>query len=275
VGLGESGRTCRIEIGDSGSNAGGRDPKGDSTVTFQPSEQGRPYAAASGEQGTLDLRAGTQAQGAYLNQAFFWMFAGLLLTAAIGYVVQTNEAILSFVASNFFLVIIVQFALVMTIQFGIRRLPATLALGLFFAYAASLGFTVMAIVLIVYDTATIATAFFSAAAMFGGAALYGYTTKRSLASLGGFLFMALIGLIVASVVNLFVGSDAFGWLISIFGVGLFTVLTAFHVQRIANGDLVPWTGSVEKAAVLGATLLYLDFVNLFLFLLRLFGGGRR
>ena len=243
-------------------------------MTFQPNEQGRPYGAAGSQQGTIDLRAGTQTQGAYLNQAFFWMFAGLLLTAAIGYVVQTNQTILRFVASNFLPIIIGQFVLVMAIQFGIRRLPATVALAMFFAYAASLGFTVMALVLIVYDTPTIATAFFSAAAMFGGAALYGYTTKRSLASLGGFLFMAVIGLIVASVVNLFVGSDTFGWIISIVGVVLFTVLTAFHVQRIANGDLVLWTGSVEKAAVLGATLLYLDFVNLFLFLLRLFGTRR-
>ena len=242
-------------------------------MTFQPNEQGRPYGDA-GRQGALDLRAGTQTQGAYLTQAFFWMFAGLLLTAAVGWVVQSNESVLRFVANNFFLIIIAQFALVLGIQFGIRRLPATIALGMFFVYAASMGVTVMALVLLVYDTATIATAFLSASAMFGGAALYGYTTKRSLASLGGFLVMGVIGLIVASVVNVFVGSDTVGWIISLIGVGLFTVLTAFHVQRIASGDLALWTGSVEKAAVLGATLLYLDFVNLFLFLLRLLGGRR-
>jgi len=243
-------------------------------VTFQPNEQGRPFGAAGNQQGAIDLRVGTQAQGSYLTQAFFWMFAGLLLTAAVGWVVQSNETVIRFVANNFFLVIIAQFALVLGIQLGIRRLPATLALGLFFVYAASLGVTVMAIVLLVYDTPSIATAFLSSSAMFGGAALYGFTTKRSLASIGGFLVMAVIGLIVASVVNLFIGSDTFGWIISIIGVVLFTVLTAFHVQRIANGDLVLWTGSVEKAAVLGATLLYLDFVNLFLFMLRLFGDRR-
>lgn len=243
-------------------------------MTFQPNEQGRPYAAASGQQGTLDLRAGSQTQGAYLTQAFFWMFAGLLLTAAVGWFAQSNASVVRFVANNFFPIIIAQFALVLGIQFGIRRLPATAALGLFFVYAASIGVTVMAIVLLVFDTASIATAFLSASAMFGGAALYGYTTKRSLASLGGFLFMGVIGLVVASVVNMFVGSDTLSWIISIVGVGLFTVLTAFHVQRIANGDLVIWTGSVEKAAVLGALLLYLDFVNLFLFLLRLFGSSR-
>jgi FtsH-binding integral membrane protein len=216
---------------------------------------------------------------AFITQAFFWMFVGLLVSAGVAWFVQTNDRLLQFAAENFFLIAIGQIAIVFGISFGINRISATAALGLFFVYAASMGLT-LGLIITAYlsqpgGAASVVTAFLSASAMFGGAALYGYTTKRSLASLGGFLFMALIGLIVASVVNLFVGSDAFGWLISIFGVGLFTVLTAFHVQRIANGDLVPWTGSVEKAAVLGATLLYLDFVNLFLFLLRLFGGGRR
>ena len=240
-------------------------------MTFQTNEPG---GYTSAQPGAIDLRAGTQSQGAYLNQAFFWMFAGLLLTAAVGVIVQSNETVLRFVANNFLIILIAQFALVMGISFGIRRINATVALGLFFIYAASLGFTVLAIVLQVYPAATIATAFFSAAAMFGGAALYGYTTKRSLASLGGFLLMAVIGLVVASVVNIFVGSDTVSWIISIVGVVIFTALTAFHVQRIANGDLALATGSVEKAAVLGALLLYLDFVNIFLFLLRLFGGNR-
>lgn len=242
-------------------------------TVFQPNQPGGQLGAGA-QPGALDLRAGTQTQSAYLNQAFFWMFAGLLLTAAVGFLVKSNEAVLEFVASNFLLILVAQFALVLGIQFGIRRISATIALGMFFVYAASVGFTVLAIVLLVYPGATVATAFFSAAAMFGGAALYGYTTKRSLASIGGFLTMAVIGLIVAMVVNLFLNSDTVGFLISIAGVVLFTVLTAFHVQRIANGDLAIWTGSVEKAAVFGALLLYLDFVNLFLFLLRIFGGRR-
>lgn len=240
---------------------------------FQPNQPGGQYGTGA-QPGSIDLRAGTQTQGAYLNQAFFWMFAGLLLSAAVGFLVSSNETILEFVASNFLPIVIAQFVLVLAIQFGIRRLSATVALLMFFVYAASVGFTVLAIVLIVYPTATVATAFLSASAMFGGAALYGYTTKRSLASIGGFLFMALIGLIVAMVVNMFLNSDTMAFVISIAGVILFTVLTAFHVQRIANGDLAIWTGSVEKAAVYGALLLYLDFVNLFLFLLRIFGGRR-
>ena len=117
-----------------------------------------------------------------------------------------------------------------------------------------------------------ATAFLSASAMFGAAALYGATTKRSLAGLGGILVMGLIGIIVASLINLFVGNNALGWIISIVGVVIFTALTAYDVQRIQAGDLAARTGSMEKAAVIGALHLYLDFVNLFLFLLRLVGN---
>ena len=241
---------------------------------FQPNQPGGPYAQGT-QPGAVDIRTNTQTQGAYLNQAFFWMFAGLLLTAAVGFLVQSNQAILQFVARNFLLIIIAQFAIVLAIQFGIRRMSATIALGLFFVYAASIGFTVLAIVLLVYPGATVATAVLSASAMFGGAALYGYTTKRSLVGMGRFLFMALIGLIVAMVVNWFVGSALIDYVISIIGVLIFTALTAYHVQRIASGNLAVATGSVEKAAVFGALLLYLDFVNLFLFLLRIFGGGRR
>lgn len=221
----------------------------------------------------VDVRTDARAQGAYLTQAFFWMFAGLLLTAGIAAFVQGDETLISFAAQNFLLLIIAQFALVLVIQFGIGRINATVALGLFFVYAASLGITIGLIVSL-YLYTSVATAFLSAAGMFGGAALYGYTTKRSLVGMGGYLRMGVIGLVVAMVVNLFLGADPLGWLISLIGVVLFTVLTAYHVQRIAKGDLVVATGSVEKAAVIGALALYLDFVNLFLFLLRLTGGRR-
>jgi FtsH-binding integral membrane protein len=102
--------------------------------------------------------------------------------------------------------------------------------------------------------------------------VYGHVTKRSLAGLGGLLIMGVVGLLIASVINLFILNDTVSWIISIIGVVIFTALTAYDVQRIQNGDLAIWTGSTEKAAVLGALHLYLDFVNLFLFLLRLFGN---
>jgi FtsH-binding integral membrane protein len=212
-------------------------------------------------------------RSAFLTQAFFWMFAGLLVTAAIAAYVQFNAGILDFGERNFLIVIIAQFALVIGIQWGIRRLSATLALGLFFVYAASLGVTIGVIVSF-YQGASVATAFLTAGAMFGGAALYGYTTKRSLAGIGVFAGMAVWGLIVAILVNFFFQNSALSYIISIIGVILFTILTAFDVQRIAAGQLVQALGSVEKAAVLGALRLYLDFVNLFLFLLRIMGGRR-
>jgi FtsH-binding integral membrane protein len=215
----------------------------------------------------------TTVPAALLTQAFLWMFAGLLLTAGVAAVVQTNEALLAFSESNFMLLIIGQLVVVFAINLGINRLGATAALGLFFVYAASLGLTIGLIVSL-YTSTSVATAFLSAAAMFGGAALYGATTKRSLVGIGGILSMAVIGLIVAMVINIFLPSGPFGLILSIIGVVIFTALTAYNVQRIQAGDLVARYGSVEKAAVIGALSLYLDFVNIFLFLLRIFGSRR-
>jgi uncharacterized protein len=221
----------------------------------------------------VDVRTDAQTKGAYLTHAFFWMFAGLLLTAGVAAFVQGNEALLTFAASNFLILIVAQLVLVLAIQFGISRLNATVALGLFFVYAASLGITIGLIVSL-YTGESVATAFVSAAGMFGAAALYGFVTKRSLAGLGTYLFMGVIGLFIAMAVNIFLGSSTVSLIISIIGVGLFTILTAYHVQRISQGNLATALGSSEKAAVIGALLLYLDFINLFLFLLRLTGGRR-
>jgi FtsH-binding integral membrane protein len=123
-----------------------------------------------------------------------------------------------------------------------------------------------------YTVPSVITSFFSAAAMFGAAALYGYTTKRSLSGLGSYLWMGMIGVIVASIVNLWLGSGPIGWVIALIGVVVFTVYTAYDVQRIGYGDYLTATGSIEKASVLGAVHLYINFVNIFLFLLRLLGS---
>ena len=215
---------------------------------------------------------------AFITQAFFWMFVGLLISAGVAAVVQVNPRLLDFAAENFFLIAIGQLILVFGISFGITRINATLALGLFFVYAASMGLT-LGLILTAYlsepgGQASVVTAFLSAAAMFGAAAIYGAVTKRDLSSIGRILFMGLIGLIVASVLNLFLGSSQITWVISIVGVVIFTGLTAWDVQRIQNGTFAVATGSMEKGAVIGALALYLDFINLFLFLLRLFGGSR-
>lgn len=210
---------------------------------------------------------------ALLSQAFLWMFAGLLLTAGVAFVVQSNASVRANVEGMILPIFIGQLALVWAIGLGIRRMNATLALGLFFVYAATLGFT-MAVIVSFYTGESVVTAFVSASAMFGAAGLYGVVTKRSLAGIGGTLMIGIVGLIVASLINVFFASGTLTWVISIIGVVIFTALTAYDTQRISSGVLVTQTGSVEKAAVLGALSLYLDFVNLFLFLLRLFGSRR-
>ena len=205
--------------------------------------------------------------------AFGWMFAGLLLTAGVAFLVATSESLIETVASLWIVLAIGQIALAIGIQAVINRVSPTVSLGLFFVFAATMGLTIGVIVTL-YTGESVATAFFSAAAMFGGAAIYGATTRRELAGLGGILSMGLIGLIAAMVVNLFLGSSPLGWLISVIGVVLFTVLTAFDVQRITRGDYAAFAGTMERASILAALHLYLNFINLFLFLLRLIGSGR-
>ena len=206
-----------------------------------------------------------------LTQTFAWMFAGLLLTAAIAFFVSQNETVINTVGEYWLLVFFGQLGLAVVIQAGMSRLSPTLALGLFFAFAASFGFTIGVIVSF-YTGESVATAFFSAGAMFGAAAIYGVTTKRRLDSIGNYLFMGMIGVFVASIVNIWLGSSPLGWIIALVGVIVFTVWTAYDVQQISYGNYVTQLGSEEKAAVLGAVHLYISFVNIFLFLLRLLGS---
>jgi FtsH-binding integral membrane protein len=222
----------------------------------------------------VGVRPTAQLSAGFLSQAFTWMFAGLLLTAGIAYVVQSS-ARLTQIASDFLLpAIVLEIAVVFAISLAINRINALMALGLFFVYAAVNGLTI-GLIVSYYTTASVAAAFVSAAGMFGAAAVYGAVTKRSLATIGGYLTMALIGLIVAMLVNFFLQSSALSYVISIVGVIIFVGLTAWDTQRISRGDLAVMTGSMEKGAVLGALILYLDFINLFLLLLRLTGNGSR
>ncbi len=228
-------------------------------------------AAAAGSPSALGVKPDARLANAFLTQAFLWMFAGLLLTAGVAAVVTGNERLLAFAQDNFFLLFIAQLGIVVVISGAINRMSATIALALFFVYAATLGITI-GLIVASYTTGSVVTAFLSASAMFGAAGIYGHVTKRSLAGLGGILFMGLIGLLVAMVLNIFLNSSTVSFVISIVGVVLFTALTAYDVQRIQSGDLAAATGSMEKAAVIGALRLYLDFINLFLFMLRLLGG---
>jgi hypothetical protein len=228
-----------------------------------------PYASPA----QLGVKPDARLQAAFLSHAFLWMFVGLLVTAAVAYFVQSNPRILKFAYDSFLILFLVQIGIVVAISAAINKLSATAALGLFLVYAATLGITIGAIVF-AYTQASVVTAFVSASAMFGAAAVYGATTKRSLAGLGGYLFMGLIGILVASVLNLFLGWNGLNWIISVVGIVIFTALTAYDVQKIQSGALAAQAGSMEKAAVIGALQLYLDFINLFLFFLRLTGSQR-
>lgn len=233
----------------------------------------------AGNPAALGVRPAPELVQRLLVGAFGWMFAGLLVSAGVAYLVATSEKMLVGVAGLTLPLMIGAFILAVVIQMGINRMSATLGLLLFFVYAAMMGL-VMGVIVWAYirqpgGVGAVASAFVSASAMFGGAALYGKTTGRDLSGIGGIMTMALIGIIVASVINIFVGSGTISWIISLAGVGIFTVLTAWDVQKITSGRYAAWTTSAERASVVAALALYLDFINLFLFLLRLFGGGNR
>jgi uncharacterized protein len=164
--------------------------------------------------------------------------------------------------------------LVMLLSFGINRLSASTALMLFFVYAGLLGLS-LATIFLAYTGASITRVFFISAATFGAMSLYGYTTQRDLTGFGSFLFMGLIGLVIASLVNIFLQSSGLYWVISVVGVLIFVGLTAYDTQSIKEMYDVNDDGSVAgRKAVMGALRLYLDFINLFLMLLRLFGDRR-
>jgi uncharacterized protein len=164
--------------------------------------------------------------------------------------------------------------LVMLLSFGINRLSVSTALMLFFVYAGLLGLS-LATIFLAYTGASITRVFFISAATFGAMSLYGYTTQRDLTGFGSFLFMGLIGLVIASLVNIFLQSSGLYWVISVVGVLIFVGLTAYDTQSIKEMYDVNDDGSVAgRKAVMGALRLYLDFINLFLMLLRLFGDRR-
>jgi FtsH-binding integral membrane protein len=228
----------------------------------------------------LGVRPAAQLSATFLAQAFLWMFVGLLLSGFVAFLTENSLGLTQTVLNLWLPLIIVEMVIGVGLQVAIRRINATMAMALFMIYAALNGATFGVIMLAVSlesgSSATVVEAFISAAAMFGGAAVYGAVTRRSLTTMFGYLAMATWGLLIAIVLNMFLGNSTLDLIISILGVLIFTALTASTVQRISRGDFAAATGSMEKASVLGALLLYLEFVNIFLFLMRLFsGGGRR
>lgn len=214
---------------------------------------------------------------AFLPRTFAWMTVGLLVTAVVALFVASNEALLQIVVGNrlvFFGAILAQFGLVITLSRVAMRVSTATAAMLFLVYAALNGVT-LSVLLLVYTGASIASVFGISALTFAAMAIYGATTKRDLTSLGSLFMMGLIGLIVAMVVNWFMQSSMLYWIISVVGVALFVGLTAYDAQRLRNlADEVEGTPDVGRLAIVGALTLYLDFINLFIFLLRLLGQRR-
>jgi len=228
---------------------------------------------AQGLPSQLGVRPAPELTNRLLVQSFGWMFAAVLLTAIIAVPVVLSESFVETAMRYWLLITLGTFAFGIGVQVAIPKVSAIAGLALFFLYAMALG-VVVGVISSLYTVQSVVTSFFGAAAMFGGAAIYGATTKRNLNSIGGFLFMGMIGLLVASLVNFWLGSSPFGWAIALIGVIIFTVYTAYDVQKISYGDYAAALGSMEKASVFGAVHLYVDFINIFLFLLRLFGSRR-
>lgn len=214
--------------------------------------------------------------GAFLSRVYGWMFSGLLVTAITAFSVAASPALIETLILNrivFWGLIIAQFGLVFYLSARVEKVAPTTAAGLFILYSALTGVT-SSVILLIYTGASITSTFIVTAGMFGATAVFGTVTKRSLAGVGQFMFMGLIGLILASIVGIFWQSSALQFVISVVGVLVFTGLTAWDAQRLKQMAVALPDGRVGAYAVVGALSLYLDFINLFFFLLR-FTGSRR
>ncbi|KER03927.1 Bax inhibitor-1 family protein [Photorhabdus temperata] len=228
--------------------------------------------------GSIIQQAGTGLQ-TYMAQVYGWMTCGLLLTAFVAWYASQSQVVVAFIFSNsivFYGLIIAQLGLVFVLSGLINRMNGSLATGLFMLYSALTGLTLSSI-FIAYTGSSIATTFVVTAGMFGALSFYGYTTKRSLSGLGSFLFMGLIGIILASLVNYWLKSETLMWAITYIGVVIFAGLTAYDTQKLKEmGENLDVNDkeSLRKFSIVGALTLYLDFINMFLMLLRIFGDRR-
>ena len=218
------------------------------------------------------------AQRSFIVKVYAWMALALTLTALIAMTVASYEGLIGAILTNrilFFGLIIAQLGLVILLSARIDKMSAATATFVFFAYAALTGVT-FSVIFAIYTAASIASTFFVTAGTFGVMSAYGYFTRRDLTSWGNLLFMGLIGIIIASVVNIFMQNATVYWVVTILGVLIFVGLTAYDTQKIKKMGAEVSIESEEgrKRAVMGSLALYLDFINLFLMLLRLLGRRR-
>lgn len=232
-----------------------------------------PFESAQTHAGDL---AQAEKISSFLGKVYGWMFIGLAITAAVSMLILSSPAAINFLYGNSLLRIglfIVTFGMVWYMSARVESLAPSTAATLFAIYSALMGAMLSGIFLI-YTSTSIAMTFVTTSAMFGALALYGTVTKRSLDGIGQFAFMGLIGVIIASLVGLFWQNSMLQFVISVCGVVVFTGLTMYDAQKLKQMALVLPDGRTGNYAVVGALSLYLDFINLFLFMLRLFGGRR-
>ena len=219
-------------------------------------------------------RTAVHVQSEFIRRVFNWMALGLAATAITALFIVNSGLVFSIIRHPMLIMLLVvgELGIVIALGAAIGRLSSATALLMFFLYAVLTGITLSTIFLI-YTKGSIANTFFITGGTFAAMSAYGYLTRRDLTSLGGFLMMGLIGMIIASVVNIFMRSPAFEWIITYAGIAIFIGLTAYDTQAIKAMAYAGFAGSEEerKGAILGALRLYLDFINLFLLLLRLFG----
>jgi FtsH-binding integral membrane protein len=236
---------------------------------------------------TIPQVPATEASTIFLAKVFNWMAIGLGLTGVIAFLTINSQTALQmlftvqdgYAKPNMLLygLLIAELGMVFYLSARIQKISAQAATGIFLAYSALNGVT-LSTILLYYTASSVTATFFVTAGMFGAMAVYGFVTKKDLSSWGSFLFMGLIGIIIASVVNMFLGSSMMSWVISGIGVIIFTGLTAYDVQQITRmgeqGIMNGGESAIRKGAIMGALKLYLDFINLFLMLLRFMGDRR-
>lgn len=218
----------------------------------------------------------------FIANVFMWMFAALAITAIVSYTVAGSEAILSKLYNPGggmsllgYAVMFAPLAFVLAMSFGFEKMSYPVLLGVFLLYSAVMGVS-LSYIFLAYTSSSIYSTFMAASGMFGLMSVVGYTTKTDLTKFGSIMMMGVIGLIIASLINMFLKSEMMQYIISFIGVLIFTGLTAYDVQKLKNLGARVALGTAQggKLVIMGALELYLDFINLFLYLLRLFGDRR-
>jgi len=217
-------------------------------------------------------------QAVFITKVYNWMALALLITGLVAYYTATTPALMNAIIGSkilFFGLIIGELGLVIYLTRSINKLSRNTAIGAFLIYSILNGLT-MSVIFLAYTSNSIATTFYITAGTFAAMSFYGYTTKRDLTSIGNMAFMALIGIIIASVVNMFLQNEMMYWIISYLGVAIFVGLIAYDTQKLKEIGSRGFVSedNMEKTSIMGALSLYLDFVNLFLFLLRIFGDRK-